>query len=77
MVVIRGNIERMINDSEVQKYIANGYKPIEEYAEKIEEKVKIHTMKIEQLKEIAKEKGIKGYSSLTKKELLSVLKDVI
>ena len=34
-------------------------------------------MKMDELKALAKEKGIKGFSSLTKDELLAVLKGVI
>lgn len=42
-----------------------------------EEKPELEKMKADELKTLAKEKGIEGASSLTKEELLAVLKDVI
>ena len=34
-------------------------------------------MNVKELREIAKEKGISGYSSLAKEELMELLKDVV
>lgn len=42
-----------------------------------EEKPELEKMKADELKALAKEKGIEGAASLTKDELLAVLKDVI
>ena len=40
-------------------------------------KTELKELKADELKALAKEKGIKGAASLTKDELLAVLKDVI
>ena len=42
----------------------------------LEKRNPIHEMKLDELKTLAKEKGIEGAASLTKAELLAVLKDV-
>lgn len=42
-----------------------------------EKPAELSEMKVDALRAFAKEKGIEGYSSLTKAELLDVLKDVV
>lgn len=41
------------------------------------EKPELEKMKVDELKTLAKEKGIEGAASLTKEELLAVLKEVV
>ena len=40
-------------------------------------KLELEKMKVDELKALAKEKGIEGAASLTKEELLAVLKEVV
>lgn len=64
------NIER-VTDNEVTRdiYISKGYKLIEENNdEAIGEE-----LSFKELKKLAKEKGIQGYSSLNKEELIELL----
>lgn len=42
-----------------------------------EEKPELEKLKADELKALAKEKGIEGAASLTKEELLAVLKEVV
>lgn len=55
----------------LESFIAN------EAAEVSEEKPELEKMKADELKSLAKEKGIEGAASLTKEELLAILKGVI
>lgn len=80
--VIRGNIERVIDDSLLDSFKNQGYKTINEYLGKNEEKntesvsalnVDLKDLTADKLKEMAKERGLTGYSSLTKEELIAVL----
>lgn len=50
---------------------------VNEAAEASEEKPELEKMKADELKSLAKEKGIEGAASLTKEELLAILKGVI
>jgi len=47
---------------------------VKEVEEPVMEEVKYEDMKLSELKAIAKEQGIKGYSSMKKEELLNILK---
>lgn len=79
MRLIRGNVEREVTDTAVaEKLIKDGFKQIEEgtvEAVPSENKEKdLEEMTAAELKALAKEKGLSGVSSLTKKELLEILK---
>ncbi|OUC52571.1 hypothetical protein B7939_01215 [Eggerthia catenaformis] len=80
--VIRGNVERVIDDSLLDSFKEQGYKTVDEYLGKNEEKdtesvsalnVDLKDLTADKLKEMAKERGLTGYSSLTKEELIAVL----
>lgn len=79
MRVIMNNVERTTEDDVlIRKLMAAGFKPLE--ASKIvkeEQKPELEKMKADELKALAKEKGIEGAASLTKEELLAVLKEVV
>lgn len=80
MRLIMNNVERTTEDEvQIMKLMAAGFKPLEEIgnAEKEESKPELDKMKVDELKAMAKEKGIEGAASLTKDELLAVLKDVV
>lgn len=51
--------------------VSNSYKALGEMAEKAS---LIETMKLAELKEVAKNRGIKGYSKLRKSELLELIR---
>lgn len=81
MILIRENVER-ISESEAQiaKLKANGYKELkaEDAPDDVPKReVDLKSLSVTELKTLAKEKGIEGYSSLTKEELLTILKDVV
>lgn len=80
MRLIKNNVERIAEgESQVQKLKAAGFKPLEVIDHKAgeEAKTELEKMKVDELKSLAKEKGIEGAASLTKEELLAVLKDVV
>lgn len=54
--------------------VSNSNKALEEMTEKEEKVSLIETMKLAELKEVAKNRGIKGYSKLKKSELLELLR---
>lgn len=79
MILVRNNIERIAeNEAQIRKLTAEGYKPMEASEDvKEEQKPELEKMKADELKALAKEKGIEGAASLTKEELLAVLKEVV
>lgn len=82
MRVIRENVEREVDASKCEQLLKDGYKLVEtsgdseqessEAAEKDPEAM--DNMSLAELRAVAKERGLSGYSSLSKDELLGVLK---
>lgn len=81
MRLIKENVEREADGAQAEKLISQGFKlladsSIVESADNKEQRV-LSDMKVGELKELAKEKGIEGAASLNKEELLAVLKGVV
>lgn len=79
MVLIKGNVERIAeSQAAIAKLKADGFVPLtgETVCEKEDTKI-LEEMTVSELKTLAKEKGLEGFSGLTKEQLLSVLKDVV
>lgn len=81
MRLINGNVERIaVSERDIVRLKAEGFKElggVETSPSSTPETVNLSALDVSQLKTIAKEKGIAGYSSLTKTELLATLKDVM
>lgn len=78
MILIRGNVERMATDEAlVEKLERDGFRAVGGAPKQSQEEEKpLAKMKVDELKALAKEKGVEGANSLTREELLAVLKDV-
>lgn len=76
--IINGNIERIIEDEQLEKYKALGYKEISSSNtnSNVIENKPLSKMKVDELKEVAAELKIEGIDSLTKDELIAVIKQV-
>lgn len=80
MRLIKGNVERIASDDrQIHRLKAEGFKTIESVPEAstIVTEKKLDEMTVTELKKLAKEKGLKGCPSLSKEELLSVLKGAV
>lgn len=74
MVKMRfANVEREVPEDQVSRLKAKGYHIVSESSENTEEKVSLAELKLEELKAMAKEKGLQNYSSCNKEELLARL----
>lgn len=70
----RMNVVKVTNEDDVRdKLIAQGFELIEK--KKDYAKVDINQLTLEKLKELAKEKGLEGYSKLSKDELIKLLEE--
>lgn len=76
----RGNVERVVSgETEIKKLRGMGFKEVEATKEpegQDGDGIHLDKMKVEDLRLLAKEKGIAGAGSLKKDELLAILKDV-
>jgi len=81
MRLIKGNVERIVeNEAKAARLKSDGFKDLSEpevHEDGGAGAVDITSMNVTQLKALAKEKGLEGYSSLTKEELLEILKEVV
>lgn len=77
MILIRGNVEREADGAIAEKLMKDGFRPLEGAAEAVSSETvekNLDEMTVDELKTLAKEKGLTGVSSLAKKDLLEILK---
>lgn len=83
MILKRDNVEKVADqESAIAILKKQGYEEVQmEQAEQAPPEdpktPDLDSMKVNELKELAKVKGIEGCSSLTKAELIAILKDVV
>lgn len=80
-IMIKDNVERIAATPEqAARLKADGFKPLDVDAvkpETAEAPAELDKMNTAQLRALSKEKGVEAADALNKKELLSVLKDVV
>lgn len=79
MRLIRKNVEREAEGAEAERLMKDGFAPIDTSSVEANssEKVNLKETKVEDLRRLAAENGIDNAGSLTRAELLAVLKDVL
>lgn len=79
MRLIRKNVEREAEGAEAERLMKDGFAPIDTSSVEANssKKVNLKEMKVEDLRRLAAENGIDNAGSLTRAELLAVLKDVL
>ena len=75
--IINSNVERIIEDEMLEKYKALGYKEISSSNanDNAPENKPLSKMKVDELKALATELGIENTDSLTRDELIAVIKE--
>ena len=75
--IINSNVERIIEDEMLAKYKALGYKEISSSKanDNAAENKPLSKMKVDELKALATELGIENTDSLTRDELIAVIKE--
>ncbi len=75
--IINSNVERIIEDEMLAKYKALGYKEISSSKanDNAPENKPLSKMKVDELKTLATELGIENTDSLTRDELIAVIKE--
>ena len=75
--IINSNVERIIEDEMLAKYKALGYKEISSSKanDNAPENKPLSKMKVDELKALATELGIDNTDSLTRDELIAVIKE--
>lgn len=75
--IINSNVERIIEDEKLAKYKALGYKEISSSKanDNAPENKPLSKMKVDELKALATELGIENTDSLTRDELIAVIKE--
>ena len=76
-IVINGNVERIIENEKLEKYLSLGYKEVSssEKNDNVVGKKSLSKMKVDELKALATELGIESIDSLNKDELIAVIKE--
>ena len=76
-IVINGNVERIIENEKLEKYLSLGYKEVSssETNDNVVGKKSLSKMKVDKLKALATELGIESIDSLNKDELIAVIKE--
>ncbi|MBQ8232426.1 MAG: Rho termination factor N-terminal domain-containing protein [Lachnospiraceae bacterium] len=85
MILKKGNVERIADNAVmIAKLKKEGFEEVkkevaatEKLPKKAEKTKSLEALKVDELRAHAKEKRVEGYSSLTKAELVDVLKDVV
>ena len=82
MRLIRKNVERDAKGQDIQKWISKGYSELEtkkvfsDTEKDVSESTQnLEELTVQELRELAKTKGVEGTSSLNKQQLIDVLKE--
>lgn len=82
MRLIRKNVEREAEGQDIQKWISKGYSELEtkkvfpDTEKEVSESTQnLEELTVQELRELAKSKGLEGTSSLNKQQLIDVLKE--
>lgn len=74
------NVHKVVETiDQAQKYIAEGYKLVQKLdnSEKKSEIIDLDSLKYNELKKLAKEKKVKGYTTMSKVNLVKTLKELV